>query len=541
MRTSAYSTNVNKTTFDPVKVLETLPFAVFTRSSDYTINTRNSAFSKLFGDHKENCKCYSALFGSERKEPCASCIMDNAVTHKKSASREVVVIVNGQRKFLRMVAVPVLDAEGNVESVYKYIEDMTARGLAEESINRYSKHLESLTEHSTSSLKQNEQNLALISRAFHEINMSPDVHSLIAEIANSFIKFRAFPVFFASFDSDLKVVTSVSMHPATASFPKYEEHPQLFPEDNPFAQAAFNKGFTIHHTAAEKSAFIAKAFPGIGIDFLSEIEKILSGKSVFVLPILTEKAVEAVVALCVSEQHLMEHFDTYRHLAKYSAMSLARQVSAKREQEAQKMAIMSLVKLMEYRDIETGLHLERMMKYTEILAKELSRDDHFNGYITSTYINDLISSCLLHDIGKVGIPDHILKKPAKLSPDEFEVMKQHTIYGGQSLLEAEQKVQGRSFLNMSKEIAFYHHEWWDGSGYPYGLKGDNIPLSARIIAITDVYDALRSKRPYKESFSHTMACDIITAETGTHFDRRITEAFFRCEKEFSEWAQMNEM
>jgi HD-GYP domain-containing protein (c-di-GMP phosphodiesterase class II) len=527
--------------FDPAKVVEALPFAVFTRAENHQITSCNTAFEKLFSAPAPGCTCYSLIFGPEKKEPCASCIMENAAIHKKTASREVIVTIGGQRKFLRMVAVPVLDGKGNVESVYKYIEDITARGLAEESINRYSKHLESLTENSTMSLKRNEQNLSLISRAFHEINMSPDVRTLISEIANSFIKFRAFPVFFATFDGEFKTIDSLSMYPATASFPKYDEFRQVFSADNPFSQAAFNREFVMYHTTEEKAIFISKAFPGIDNTFRSEIEKILSSKSVLVLPIFTEKAVEAVVALCVTEQHLMEHFDNYRHLAKYSAMSLARQMSAQREQEAQKMAIMSLVKLMEYRDIETGLHLERMMKYTEILARELSHDENFNGYITGTYITDIVSSCLLHDIGKVGIPDHILKKPAKLSPEEFEVMKQHTIYGGQSLLEAQQKVQGRSFLNMSKEIAFYHHEWWDGSGYPYGLKGENIPLSARIIAITDVYDALRSKRPYKEAFSHNTACDIISAETGTHFDSRITEAFFRCEKEFSEWALTNEM
>jgi HD-GYP domain-containing protein (c-di-GMP phosphodiesterase class II) len=519
--------------FDPAKVIDALPFAVFTRDGSYAVTKANNAFRELF-PHSDKTKhpCYKILFGEDRETPCSSCLMETAALHKKKSSREITITKDGKRLYLRMVAVPVLDGSGAVESVYKYIEDITARGLAEESISRYSKHLESLTENSTSSLKRNEQNLALISRAFHEINMAKDIHSLIAEIANSFIKFRAFPVFFAPFDSDSGYVSSISMHPATNSFPQYSHLSQISDAENPFNIAAFNRGFIIYHTKKEKEAFIRTAFSGGSNRFLEEMDKILSTKSILVLPISTETEVEAVVALCVSEQHLMEHFETYRHLSKYSAMSLAKQISALREQQAQKMAIMSLVKLMEYRDIETGLHLERLMKYTEILVHELAHDTHFSYHITSHYISDLMTSCMLHDIGKVGIPDHILKKPTKLSPDEFEIMKQHTLFGGHSLLEAERKVQGKSFLNMSREIALYHHEWWDGSGYPYGLRGDEIPLSARIIAIADVYDALRSKRPYKEPFTHDVACSIIENETGTHFDERISKAFFRCENVF---------
>jgi response regulator RpfG family c-di-GMP phosphodiesterase len=260
---------------------------------------------------------------------------------------------------------------------------------------------------------------------------------------------------------------------------------------------------------------------------------LLAGKAIMVLPLFTDNSVEAVVALCASPEHLMEHFDTFRHLSKYTAMSLARHNSAVRLQQAQMMTIMSLVKLMEYRDIETGQHLERLMRYTERLAQEMSQDSMFNNYISNTYIQDVVSSCLLHDIGKVGIPDNILKKPGRLTTDEFEVMKQHTLFGGNSLLEAEQKIRGRSFLKLSKEIAFYHHEWWDGSGYPYGLKGDTIPLSARIVAVADVYDALRNKRVYKEAFTHDLSCQIIASESGSHFDKNVVDAFFRCENEMN--------
>jgi PAS domain S-box-containing protein len=200
--------------------------------------------------------------------------------------------------------------------------------------------------------------------------------------------------------------------------------------------------------------------------------------------------------------------------------------------QAQQVTILTLAKLTEYRDWETGSHLERIMKYTEILARELSKLKEYSGYITDEYIVDLVSSCPLHDIGKVGIPDQILHKPGRLTPEEFEIMKNHTLIGGDTISEAEQKVKNRSYLNLGKEVAYYHHEKWNGKGYPRGLKGENIPLSARIVAIADVYDALTSKRPYKEAFSHEKASEIIRKSARTHFDPTVVNAFISCEEEF---------
>jgi HD-GYP domain-containing protein (c-di-GMP phosphodiesterase class II) len=264
------------------------------------------------------------------------------------------------------------------------------------------------------------------------------------------------------------------------------------------------------------------------------MEKILNDKTVVVLPLATESTVEAIVALCMTPAHMMEHFDHYRYLAKYSAMSLAKQTSSLRVQQAQMMTIVSLAKLMEFRDAETGEHLERLMKYTEILARELSNDNAFTLEINDAYISDLVNSCLLHDIGKVGIPDHILKKPSKLTFEEYEMMKQHAIFGAHSLVEAEKRSKGRTFLSMSKEIALYHHEWWNGTGYPHRLKEEQIPLSARIVAVVDVYDALRSHRSYKDSMTHEESCFIIRNESGTHFDPRIVDAFLRRERDIYE-------
>jgi len=204
-----------------------------------------------------------------------------------------------------------------------------------------------------------------------------------------------------------------------------------------------------------------------------------------------------------------------------------------RLQQAQLITIVSLAKLAEYRDIETGQHLERIMKYTELLARELSLTDEYRDYISEDYIVDLVNSCPLHDIGKVGIPDIILHKPARLNPEEFEIIKRHSVIGGDTIAEAEKKVRGRSYLNLGKEIAYYHHERWDGTGYPQGLRGKDIPLSARIVAVSDVYDALISKRPYKDAYPHETAVGIIQESSGSHFDSAVVDAFMKLEGEFA--------
>jgi len=202
---------------------------------------------------------------------------------------------------------------------------------------------------------------------------------------------------------------------------------------------------------------------------------------------------------------------------------------------AQLITIVSLAKLAEYRDIETGLHLERIMKYTELIARQLTGYSYYHNYITEAYITDLVNSCLLHDIGKVGIPDQILHKPGMLTEEEYEIMKQHTLIGGDTIANAEKKVKGRSYLNIGKEIAYYHHERWDGSGYPHGLKGKSIPLSARIVSIADVYDALTTSRPYKEAYSHSEAMEFIMEKAGSQFDEIIVDALVKCDRDFEKW------
>ena len=199
----------------------------------------------------------------------------------------------------------------------------------------------------------------------------------------------------------------------------------------------------------------------------------------------------------------------------------------------QDITIVALAKLAEFRDPETGEHLERMREYAKTLAIELQKNQKYSAYIDSHYIDNIYKSTPLHDIGKVGIPDEVLMKPGKLTDEEFETMKRHCEIGGDSLSSAiEQSGMEQSFLDMGKGIAYYHHEKWNGQGYPKGMAGEAIPLSARITALADVYDALTSKRVYKEAFPHERSRSILLEDSGKSFDPEIVDAFVSTEKEF---------
>ena len=203
-------------------------------------------------------------------------------------------------------------------------------------------------------------------------------------------------------------------------------------------------------------------------------------------------------------------------------------------EDTQDATIIGLAKLAEYRDPDTGAHLERIRNYCRLIAQELATREKFKGIIDEKYIDLIYKSSPLHDIGKVGIPDNILLKADRLTPEEFEIMKRHAVIGGDAITAAENRLGANkgSFLTMGKEIAYCHHEKFDGSGYPYGFKGDKIPLSARIMALADVYDALTNKRVYKEAWIHKDTREIIIKNSGKHFDPDIVEAFLRMEGEF---------
>jgi len=199
----------------------------------------------------------------------------------------------------------------------------------------------------------------------------------------------------------------------------------------------------------------------------------------------------------------------------------------------QDVSIRSLAYLAEIRDPETGNHLRRTQRYMEALCQYLRSHPRFADFLTEHNIQVLIKSTPLHDIGKVGIPDHILLKPGKLNPEEWEIMKQHARYGSDAIEQAEKDAEKPvEFLSMAKDIAHYHHEKWDGSGYPDGLTGDAIPIPARLMALADVFDALISQRVYKPPFPLEKAVAIIREGYGSHFDPDVVDAFLALQNEF---------
>ena len=203
----------------------------------------------------------------------------------------------------------------------------------------------------------------------------------------------------------------------------------------------------------------------------------------------------------------------------------------------QDVTILALGSLAETRDNETGNHLRRTQQYVKLLAENLQRHPRFSLKLTRSNIEMIHKSAPLHDIGKVGIPDHILLKPGKLTYEEFEMMKTHAAIGKEAMERAERQIgRGAPFLDFAKEIAGSHQEKWDGSGYPEGLAGEAIPISARLMAVADVYDALVSARPYKKPFTHDDACKIIVEGRGKHFDPDVVDAFVELQHKFQQIA-----
>jgi len=214
---------------------------------------------------------------------------------------------------------------------------------------------------------------------------------------------------------------------------------------------------------------------------------------------------------------------------------------AKRTREViaiQDVTILAMASLAETRDSETGNHIRRTQFYVKALAKRLSTHPRFSWFLTDTNIEMLFKSAPLHDIGKVGIPDRILLKPGRFEPHEFEIMKTHTTLGHDAIVHAETELGTHvDFLAVAKSIALSHQEKWDGSGYPQGLAGDDIPIPARLMAVADVYDALISRRVYKEGMSHEHAVEIMIEGRGSHFDADMFDAFVDIQEEFRSIAQ----
>jgi putative two-component system response regulator len=240
------------------------------------------------------------------------------------------------------------------------------------------------------------------------------------------------------------------------------------------------------------------------------------------------------------EQEVLARVQTHLNLRQMQAELMSNNVQLENrilEQvrvltDSQLAMIFALAKLAEARDVDTGMHIERVRTFSKVLAEKM-RDMRFRTtQLTKAFIETIYQTASLHDIGKVGTPDAILLKPGKLTHDEFEIMKNHTVLGANTLAALLKRYPDNQFIRMGADVARSHHEKWDGGGYPHGLKGETIPLSARIVALADFYDAVTSRRCYHAPFSHEDTRRMILEGDGKHFDPEVVAAFKSAESEF---------
>ena len=285
-----------------------------------------------------------------------------------------------------------------------------------------------------------------------------------------------------------------------------------------------------------KSDAATRDIPVVFLTAKSEIEDETKGLQMGAVDYIT-KPISPPIVLVRVKNHLAlkAHADFLRDKADFLEAEVT-----KRTQEVvaiQDVTILAMASLAETRDSDTGNHIRRTQFYVKALAEHLRGHPRFAAQLSDNYIQMLFKSAPLHDIGKIGIPDRILLKPGRYEPAEFEIMKTHTTLGRDAIEHAEKQLgMTVEFLSMAKEIALSHQEKWDGSGYPQGLAGDAIPLSARLMAIADVYDALISRRVYKEGMPHEQAVSLIQEGRGHHFDPDITDAFVALKDDFREIA-----
>ena len=285
-----------------------------------------------------------------------------------------------------------------------------------------------------------------------------------------------------------------------------------------------------------KSDAATRDIPVVFLTAKSEIEDETKGLQMGAVDYITKPISPPIVLVRVKNHRALKaHADFLRDKADFLEAEVT-----KRTQEVvaiQDVTILAMASLAETRDSDTGNHIRRTQFYVKALAEHLRGHPRFAAQLSDNYIQMLFKSAPLHDIGKIGIPDRILLKPGRYEPAEFEIMKTHTTLGRDAIEHAEKQLgMTVEFLSMAKEIALSHQEKWDGSGYPQGLAGDAIPLSARLMAIADVYDALISRRVYKEGMPHEQAVSLIQEGRGHHFDPDITDAFVALKDDFREIA-----
>ncbi len=292
-----------------------------------------------------------------------------------------------------------------------------------------------------------------------------------------------------------------------------------------------------------KGSLQFRQIPVIVVSALDDMESIIrcirAGADDYLTKPYNATLLEARVGACLERTQWHKQQQEYERQIEQQNRTLVQRVQAQVRDitDAHLSTIFALSKLAEYRDPETGQHLERMREYCRSLCREMQELPKYRSVIDDVFIDNAYIASPLHDVGKVGIPDGILRKRGTLTYSESEVMKTHATIGAETLRAVNIKHPGNKFLQRGIEVAESHHERWNGSGYPYGLAGEDIPLIARIVALADVYDALTSKRCYKEAFSHEKSRNIILEEQGRQFDPDVVDAFSKAEQTFCDIRQ----
>lgn len=274
-----------------------------------------------------------------------------------------------------------------------------------------------------------------------------------------------------------------------------------------------------------------------GMDDMDSVIRCLEkGATDYLVKPIKGRLLRARIENCLATVRMRKQDEELRLITSAYNVELEGKVTAQIQEiaDAHVSTIFALSTLAESRDPETGAHLERMREYCQLLAQALCEYSRFRDQINERFIVNIYAASPLHDIGKVGIPDHVLLKAGKLTDEEFGVMQQHSAIGAETLRRVTSRYANNAFLQMGIEIAQSHHERWNGRGYPDGIAGETIPLSARILALCDVYDALTCKRCYKEAFSHEKSMEIILADRGQHFDPDIVDVFASIQGQFDE-------